>query len=110
MSNQPPRRPEKEYRCGPVVGAIWRHESTKNGRTFHSRDKAGSLGGVEEAVFSVGKDARKPAKLKLETVAQDFSTVGLAAREVFAELAIGGHTVHDERTWGPKQKALVAGK
>ena len=84
--------------------------TTKNGRTFHYRDKAGSLGGVEEAVFSVGKDARKPAKLKLETVAQDFSTVGLAAREVLAELAIGGHTVHDARTWGPKQKALVAGK
>ncbi|MBN1510083.1 MAG: hypothetical protein JW955_24770 [Sedimentisphaerales bacterium] len=34
MSNLPPRRPEKEFRCGPVVGAIWRHESTKNGRTF----------------------------------------------------------------------------
>jgi hypothetical protein len=84
--------------------------ATKNGRTFHYRDRTGSLGGVEEVVFSVGRDARKPAKLKLETVARDFSAVGLAAREVEVALAIGGHTVEDARPWGPKQKNLVARK
>lgn len=32
MSAKAPHRPEKEYRCGAVIGAIWRHESQKEDR------------------------------------------------------------------------------
>lgn len=32
MSARAPHRPEKEYRSGTIIGAIWRHESQKEGR------------------------------------------------------------------------------
>jgi hypothetical protein len=33
MSQQGPQPPVKEYRSGPVSGAIWRNETDKDGRT-----------------------------------------------------------------------------
>lgn len=34
---QPPQRPEKEFRAGTITAAIWRHENERDGQTVIAR-------------------------------------------------------------------------
>jgi hypothetical protein len=84
--------------------------TSKNDRSFHLEDPSGAVGGLAKLVLKLAKNERKPAKLVLKTVPRDFSAVGSDERDVEVMVAIGEHTIDDERPWGPKRGDLVSEK
>jgi hypothetical protein len=82
--------------------------TTKNGKSWVFTDPGGPTG-VDRLTLDLG-GKKGAARLRLRTVPTDFSQVTLDPRTVRVEIGLGGFTVSDERTWGPKRGDLVSSK
>ena len=82
--------------------------ATKNGKRWTFSAPTPALP-VDKLTLDLG-GKKGAARLRLRTVPDDLSAIGLTARTVDVELAMGGFTARDSRAWEPKGGDLVSSK
>jgi hypothetical protein len=83
----------------------------KIGRKWIHTDNTGMVVmGLAKAVFSLGKEPGKPAKLVLKTIGLDLTSAEQNDHDVTTEVVVGAHTIPDTRMWEFDTNKLKASK